>query len=448
MSILTQSLPQNRLKIDGITISKEQKLAQVIALFKQKPQRPSDIASQLQVARETVSREYIKPLLAANEIKKVAGTKFYQLVEQNQTHQDLLKELHSKSEIMNTNLMKNWNQNNHSKHENNKFVRFTKIVLGKVNPKFKIHPDSITKDNWESVIINARNAILEIPDKFGNKITKLCYHDRQTLRHAVMYGLDVTISEVKGQKLGIDGDKLEAISADLQISKKQISEAKEIMKKNPLEFCKFGFKTWTFARPSSIYIVKTNDLIFYDRTVKFVIKKNGEKISNKDTIEYIEETNPEKIQTYTHRACRLNLFEHKTQTDYKKFIYDEDFVKALEKYVAQRQFQKKKYLFWADNKTIFTFENYDKLVSLQVKNDNDFFKKILKQIGFKKEDFGIMFRANYAFRHFGIQMWLIATNFDYEKVSEMSHDDVSTLKKWYGKRSAEHFEKEISEVVF
>ena len=63
----------------------------------------------------------------------------------------------------------------------------------------------------------------------------------------------------------------------------------------------------------------------------------------------------------------------------------------------------------------------------QVKKDNLFFKEILLEIGFTSSDFGKFFRANYAFRHFGIQMWLDLTDYDYEFVSEMSHDDVGTL---------------------
>ncbi len=154
-----------------------------------------------------------------------------------------------------------------------------------------------------------------------------------------------------------------------------------------------------------------------------------------------------KIDSYIHRACSLKVFEHKTQTSYQKYIYDESFVIALEKYWKQRKFQKKKYLFWDDNNTVFEFETYDKVVYSKVSADNKFLQKLLLKVGFTKEDFGAMFRANYAFRHFGLQMWLELTDYDYEFVSEMSHDDVATLKNWYGKRSSEHFEKQASEVV-
>ena len=75
------------------------------------------------------------------------------------------------------------------------------------------------------------------------------------------------------------------------------------------------------------------------------------------------------------------------------------------------------------------FKTYDSIVKSQVGRDNKFFKKILSLMGFKKSDFGVYFRANYGFRHFGIQMWLIATDYNYDLVSEMSHEDTATLKK-------------------
>jgi hypothetical protein len=113
-----------------------------------------------------------------------------------------------------------------------------------------------------------------------------------------------------------------------------------------------------------------------------------------------------------------------------------------------RKSQRKKYLFWEYNNTKFTFENYDTIVKVEVGKDNKFFKKILTNIGFKKSDFGLYFRANYGFRHFGLQMWLLATDYNYDLVGEMSHEDTATLKKWYGKRTKEDFQRKIKGVVF
>jgi len=450
LSILTESIPTNRLNIDGLTVGKKQKLDQVLEFLKT-PHTPTEVGNHIGISRVKAYTDYIKILLDANKIKKLEGTKMYQITESNFTRKDLTLKLYSESEIMQTELMKRWSANTSAKNARVRHVRFSRICLGKVNPKFNLHPDSMTRENWESVITNAKNAILEVTKK-----SKLSYSDRQVLRHSVMYGLDITISEDKGIRLGIDGEKGKPRVSDLHIEPEQIAKAKLILKNDELNFCKFGFKCWTFVRPSTIYIVKTSDLTFYDREVKFV-EMNGKRFYKKEMIDFAETilmVTPQasdriKIGSFKHRACRLSVFENKTQDDYNKFIYDEDFAIALEKFVAKRKFQKKKYLFWDKNETEFTFENYDGIVRQTVVNDNKFFKKVFVELGFEKEDFGdVAFRANYGFRHFGLQMWLEATEYDYEFVSTMSHDDVGTLKKWYGKRRAEHQEQRASEVVF
>ena len=79
----------------------------------------------------------------------------------------------------------------------------------------------------------------------------------------------------------------------------------------------------------------------------------------------------------------------------------------------------------------------------EVTKDNLFFKPILFSIGFKHGDLGKNDRANYAIRHFGFQLWLKLTDYNYELVAEMSHEDTATLKKWYGKRTRKDFENRI-----
>ena len=348
---------------------------------------------------------------------------------------------------MNTVIFKTWKQNNSSKAEHLFFVTIARLCLGKVNPKFKINPDMITKDNWEQMMPKMVDAFLEMeknPKKEPN------WRHRQALRHLVIYGLDINISEEKGIALRISGEKQKPKSGDLRIEKSQVEQAKLILsdskKYDAVWLCKFGFKTWTFVRPSTLYIVETDSLEFYDRKVEYVKGKDGQRFYTTETIEFAKSEGKE-IKSYTHRACTLQVFENKNQTDYRKFIYDEYFVIALEKYWKQRKFEKKKYLFWDDNYTEFTFENYDGIVKNQVGKDNTFFKALLTEIGFKREDFGLYFRANYGFRHFGLQMWLVATNYNYDLVSEMSHDDTATLKKWYGKQSKDHVEKMFRGVI-
>ena len=410
MSILTRNLPKTRLNIDGKTVSKSKKFEQILDLLKIRPLSPTDLCPHLNMTRENIQREYLKPLLEQNKIKKVDGTHLYQLIKDDVTKTHLLEHLYSESEIMNTGIFKNWKNNNSAKYKHEEFVKMARLCLGIKNPKFKINPDMITRDNWESIAPKMVDALLEVEK---NPKREPNWSNRQALRHLIIYGLDVTISEEKGIALRISGEKDKAKSSDLRIEKEQTEQAKIILsnqkKYNPIWICKFGFKTWTFVRPSTMYIVETDSLEFYDRKVEYV-ELDGIKQYDENSINFAKtllSLKPElkdtiKIDSYTHRACTLKVFENKTQTDYRKFIYDEYFVIALEKHWKQRKFEKKKYLFWDDNSTKFTSENYDKIVEYEVQKDNNFFKKVLMEIGFKKEDFGIYFRANYGFRHFEI----------------------------------------------
>lgn len=455
MSILTKPLTQNRLNINGVTVSKSKKFEQILKLLAIRPMKPSDLAPHLGINRDNIQKYYLKPLLEQNKIKHVEGTYLYQLIDDNVTKTRLLEQLYSESEIMHTKIFENWKKNNSAKREHHLIITMSRLCLGDTNPKFKIHPDMITRDNWEEIVPKMVDAFLEVEK---NPKREPNWNHRQSIRHLVIFGLGIKISEEKGIQLRISGEKDKAKSSDLRISKEQVEQAKMILsnyeKYDSVWFCKFGFKTWTFVRPSTLYIVETDSLEFYDRKVEFV-ELDGVRQYDENSINFAKSLlslKPElsdtiKIDSYTHRACTLTVFENKTQTDYRKFIYDEDFVIALEKYWKQRKFERKKYLFWDDNTTQFTFDNYDRLALTRVHNDNKFFKKILKELGFKKDDFGLYFRANYGFRHFGLQMWLIATNYNYDLVSEMSHDDTATLKKWYGKQSKDHVEKMFKGIV-
>lgn len=455
MSILTTSLPSNRLNVDGLTVNKKEKLAILRDWFKTGAYSRKDAGKKLGISPVKAYTDYMVILLQDGSIKKIENTQKYTATESQITKQTIQEELFDSSEVMNTQLFTNWKKNNSAKKEFMFWTRFARICLGTVNPKFKIHPDNITKENWETVVTNIVDAVLEVA-KNKKRVT---WGDRQSIRHAIMYGLDITISEEKGRRLRIDGDKAKPKSGHLKISREQYNATKELLKKQPngtKQLVLFGFKVWTFVRPSIIYTIRTDEPIFYDREIKYVVL-NGKVHKKKEIIEFAETLlliKPElsdsiQIVTKTQRACRLNaVHEFKTDSDFNKFIYDEEIVIALEKYVKQRKFEKKKYLFWEKNDTEFVFESYDVIVRHRVHTDNNYFKKILSQVGFKREDFGEYFRANYGFRHFGIQMWLEETDYDYDFVQTMSHEDGTTLKQWYGKQSAEYQEQRTSEVHF
>ena len=182
---------------------------------------------------------------------------------------------------------------------------------------------------------------------------------------------------------------------------------------------------------------------FEDQVVEYVEGNDNKKITNPHVIQYAKYKG-DKIFAYTRRICHIKVKEYKTDSEFDKYILDKDFVVPLEVFYNTRKSQRKKYLFWEDNSTEFTFRNYDDIAKKEVTKDNEFFKELLFTIGFKKEDLGKKNkRANYAFRHFGLQMWLINTDYDYDLVGEMSHEDTATLKKWYGKRTQDDFKSKI-----
>lgn len=454
MPVLNQPLQRLRLRSEGVTISKEKRIKRLLDFFESGPKTTPQVANHIGITRERTFKDYIKPLVEQGKLKKVENSRYYALVEDKTTRQEIRDELYEESEIMETQLYKNWIAENSAKDEHSRRTQFANICLGNYSKDFKIHPDNITKENWESIV---RTLVPLLKKYYGipvNSKEEIPYSTRQAIRHAIIYGRGVTISEEKGRSLGISGEKPKEKSSDLHITPEQITEAKKILKDDKLNLIKFGVKTWTFVRPSTIYIIETDKVKFYDREVQYV-EVNGERKYKEELIEFAKTLlllKPElkdiiKLGSFKHRACYMEVFENKTQTDYNKYIYDEDFVKPLEAYWKQRKFEKKKYLFWDDNNTNFTFENYNKIVEYKVNKDNNYFKQVLTKLGFQKSDFGDYFRANYGFRHFGIQMWLVATDYDYDLVSTMSHDDTATLKKWYGKPQQAHVEKMLKGVV-
>lgn len=462
MGILTtRPLEKNRLNVDGVTVSKQTKLNILREWFKTGTYSRKEAGKKLGITPVKAYTDYMVPLIDEGFIKKVDGTRKYAWIEKQVTKADVTEEQFKSSEWMQTTLFKNWQNNNHSKNEKKYMIRFARICAGEVNPEFRLHPDQINDNNWIDVVNNIVKALQQVTGK-----NRLHYNERQGIRHAIMYGLykdkTLSISEEMGYKLQIDGEKNKPKTADLRIPREKYQELKKLLADNINNgekglqwFCKAGVKLWTGVRPSIIYTLKTDEPIFYDRTTKHV-ELNGKFYKKPEVVDALEQLlllKPElsetiKVVTQTKRACRFEgVHEHKTDTDFNKFIFDEDFVKALEKYVQQRKFQKKRYLFWEDNATEFEFVNYDKIVKHKMDGDNEFFKKLFVQIGFKKEDFGTFFKANYGFRHFSIQLWLEETDYDYDFVQTMFHENMDTLKQWYGKPSAEYQENRAKGVI-
>ena len=447
-SVLDTQIPTTKSRLDGVSASKDVIQNEILQLLKKRPQTPSQLANHFHQTREQFSRSYIYPLRDAGTIIKVDGSNYFQLKKDNNTSNSIKKAIRDQFEVFQTELFKDWAKKNHSKNEEKKRIRFANICMGFVNPKFKIHPDNITKENWKSTVNNIIDSIMQVIKYELSNDGELNFTDRQSIRHAIIYGLGIKISEQEGIELRISGKKDDPKSSRLHITPEQIEEAKEILRRPHFEtewFLKFGVKTWTFCRPSTIYLIELDKMEFYDQVVEYVEGQDGKKITNQKVVEYAK-FKGDKIYSYTRRECYIEVYENKNSKDYDKYILDADFVEALEKFYNTRLSQRKKYLFWDNNQTKFDFLTYDTTVRGEVGKDNKFFKKILSQIGFKKSDFGVYFRANYGFRHFGIQMWLIFTDYDYDLVAEMSHEDTATLRIYYGKRIRENFRNKIKGV--
>ena len=447
-SVLGTQIPSTHSRLDGVISSKDEIQNEIIQLLKIKPHTPTELANHFHQSREQFSRSYIYPLRDSGKIIKVSGSNYFQLKKERNTSDSIKKAIREQYAVFQTDLFKDWTKKNHSKDEEKKQIRFANICMGFVNPKFKIHPDNINKDNWKEIVTNIIDSMMQVCKYELSDDGELNFGDRQSIRHAIIYGLGVTISEEEGIELRISGKKDEPTTSRLHITPEQIQQAKVLLKEKRYDiesFLKFGVKTWTFVRPSTIYLIELEKMDFYDQVVEYV-EIDGKKITDEKVIEYAK-FKGDKIYSYTRRVCYIEVFEHKTAKDFDKYILDSDFVEPLEKFYNTRVSQRKKYLFWDDNDTKFTFATYNKIVENEVGKDNKFFKKILTAIGFKKSDFGKYFRANYGFRHFGIQMWLIATDYNYDLVAEMSHEDTATLKKYYGKRTRESFQNKIKSVM-
>lgn len=446
-SVLSAQIPSTHSRLDGIITSKDDIQNEILKLLKIKPHTPTELANHFHQRREQFSKSYIYPLRDSKKIEKVDGSNYYQLVKQKNTTATIQKQLRSESDIFKTELFKNWTRKNHAKFEYKNQTRFARIVLGFVTPKFKIHPDDITKENWKEIIPNMVDALIDVAD-YEIVNDEPNWSNRQAIRHAIKYGLGIEISEDEGIQLRISGQKPKEKSSDLHITPEQIIEAKKLLLKHYSieDYLKFGVKTWTFVRPSTVYLIELAKIEFIDQLVEYVESEDGVKLTDEKVMSYAK-FKGDKIYSYVRRVCHIEVHENKTHDDFDKYILDPEFVEPLEQFHNTRISQRKKYLFWEDNNTKFESKTYDKILTSSVSRDNKFFKKILSMIGFQKSDFGIYFRANYGFRHFGIQMWLIATDYNYNLVAEMSHEGTETLKKWYGKRTQKDFQRKIKGVM-
>lgn len=459
MSLLeSNKLPKQRLRLDGEKVTKEAIKNRILELLRiHKKLTPTELGQKISMDRSALQRNYLREMIDEDKtIKKVENSHYYTLADNKITKEEIKQELYNKTEIFNTEIFKAWGRKITSKEGEQRRRRIARLCLGKINKKFKMNPDTLTAQNWKDISTKMRDAFLEAQKKPAHPEGRLSTNDKQAIRLFVQFSLGIKIDKTDGEQLGIDGKTADPTVATLHIKKEQITELKQNLKQNhpKIWFVKAGIKLWSGIRPSITYTIPTNALEFYDRTVEY-IEINGAKFTNEAILEFAKVlliANPDlgekiAIQSYTHRACTFDVLEYKQKKWYRKHIFDEEFVTELEKYWKQRKFEHKKYLFWDDNNTEFDRINYNRIVRDIVLADNSFFKARLQELGFTKSDFGKMFRANYGFRHFAIQIWLIATDYNYSKVAEMFHESEETLKKWYGRPVKEYAVKMFAGVT-
>lgn len=421
--------------------------AKVKELLKQRPMSLQELARSLGLkSKQTLRRMILKPMETEGDIEKVQGTNKYQLRGFKATIKSIAVSLASLDEVDSCEVIKNWRFGNKGKERESFIERFKLLCLGQITNKaqpdkkinFKINPDGWNHPSDTEKCIKALQAFYDTEE--------LEYNIRMVLRYFIQYGLKYSLTQAEADRLGIGGHTVEPTLSDLHLPDPAYDSIKSNQSIPKYFRALFIVHYWTFCRTSTRYTIKIDDFTFYDRTVEYV-EYEGDKISEKKAVRAMKAAGYKSV-IQTHRAASLKVHEFKTDKTYPKYIWDGDFVEELEKYVASRKAQGFKYLFWDNNKTIFTKDNYNKVVSYKRNQDNKKFKEIFIEAGMKRENFGKKFDANYAIRHFGVQEWLIATNYDYGKIILMGWEDINTLIKWYGQRPEGQVAKEFGEIIF
>lgn len=422
-------------------ISIESTEKKVLEFLKVCPRTPTQIGIFLKLSREHVTRAILKPMLESEKISKVEGSHLYQVKGFSLERKNIDRILAQDSKFDDCQTIKNWRAGNTRKNRESIISQFKFICTGNskyTSNSFKINPDSwIHPQDTENIIAEVR----------ANLKTDLLPHGfRDLIRAFLIYGLKYQLLEAESLRLGIPLPKDKPVNARLNCSTERYDKILDSLESSERLFCIFGFSFGTFCRPSSRYIVKCSDLFFFDRKTDFIQFKDGTIETDPKKISQLRDNY--QVETKIQRAVDLEMLENKTGVTYPKNLFDERVVKKLEIYTKKRISAGMVYLFWNNNDTSFTFENYDGIVRRQLQKDGKDLSKIFLKVGFAKGDFGKYDRANYAVRHFGVQWWLQATNYDYGTIAEMGWEDIETLRSWYGKMTPEHRMKTLSGVFY
>lgn len=424
----------------------------VLAMLKISPKMTHELAKQCGYnSANTFRASYLSKIETLGLIEKISGSNRWMIKGQKATNNKVAEMLTTEDGFYDTEVIKNWRENNNAKSREDFIVTFKGICMGtltrKDNPNakldFKINPDAWQHD------YDTKRCIKALKEFSGSD--ELGYSYRMTLRNALQYGMNISLTQAKSETLGISG-KTDKPTISTMHMKDDIFEA--ILDDDTVQLRQkmlFFFSYCTFFRTSTRYTVKIENIEFYNREQQSIILKNGKQSTKLDVIESLNGDDPEKypITTLKHRAAMVHdTQEFKTEKSFVKYVWHEKFVDQFEKYVESRKHQGYKYLFWDNNDTVFTKDNYRDTVAYSRKVDNKYFLELFNRYGFKNTDFAKDSDANYAIRHFGVQRWLVATNYNYGQIMIMGWDDINTLIKWYGQRPMHQVQKDFSEVRF
>ena len=442
-----------RLRVNGVRLSsKEEFFSVILELLRDRPMTPTEIGRVLQKSREHLYRAYLKPMLLDGSLEKIPGTQKYQPKGFGHDLRSVKFIALTEDEFFQCHTIARWLRHaKKTKNELSAIKSFKRLCMGVWTPKFRINPDTWVHPFTTETCVNL---LLEESGK-----TKLHSDKRGIIRHFLKYGLEQSLSSDSLKSLGIGGhkDKIGAY-AHVSFENGQYDKAINWFKhnaKHKLSF--FGFRFWTFCRPSMAYTIQLDQLRFYSRVTEYVKINNsscvishvddvGKRIIINPSLYHVAKQHRLKIRQKKELACFVEDFkEFKTGKTYPKYILDDIISKELKHLVNNRKKQGFRYLFWDNNKTKFTFENYTHLVTMKKIQDNKMFKKMFSEIGCTGNIF--QSRANYAIRHVGVQHWLEMTNHDFDFVTDMGWEDINTLRQWYGRRNRRQFERQLAQVM-
>ena len=213
-------------KIQGGTKLEKQTQKILAEIAVHKTVTPTQMSVIFGMSRQHVSTHILKPLVKQGVLAHVAGTKGqYKKADDKVTTQASQEtdRINAATIFQDSKNMAEWQSNGKAKHEKTFLRRFTRIVTGQINPNYKIHPDKITRDNWQE---HVKVMVAAIKQATGRD--SLAGHDRSAIRNFLAKALDISPSLSVGKKLGIDNPNTEPKQANVRLTNEQFEKVKDI----------------------------------------------------------------------------------------------------------------------------------------------------------------------------------------------------------------------------